>query len=58
MTLPDRTGPAAAIKKALAAKGHDIPYASIRHSLGQLQARGEASLAGDGKTWSYTATQH
>jgi hypothetical protein len=58
MTLPDRTGPAAAIKKALAAKGHDIPYTSIRHSLGQLQARGEASLAGDGKTWSYTATQH
>jgi hypothetical protein len=58
MTLPDRTGPAAAIKKALAAKGHDIPYTSIRHSLGQLQARGEASLAEDGRTWSYTATQH
>jgi hypothetical protein len=58
MTLPDHTGPAAAIKKALAEKGHDIPYTSIRHSLGQLQARGEASLAGDGNTWSYTATQH
>jgi hypothetical protein len=57
MTLPDRTGPAAAIKKALAEKGHEIPYTSIRHGLGQLQARGEASLAGDGKTWSYTATQ-
>jgi hypothetical protein len=55
MTLPDHTGPAAAIKKALAAKGHDIPYTSIRHSLGQLQARGEASVAADGRTWSYTA---
>jgi hypothetical protein len=56
--LPDHTGPAAAIKKALAGKGHDIPYTSIRHGLGQLQARGEASLAEDGRTWSYTAPQH
>jgi len=55
MTLPNHTGPAAAIKKALAKKGHDIPYTSIRHGLGQLQARGEASVAADGKTWSYTA---
>jgi hypothetical protein len=54
MTLPNHTGPAAAIKKALAEKGHDIPYTSIRHGLGQLQARGEVSLAADGKTWSYT----
>jgi hypothetical protein len=58
MVLPDHTGPAAAIKKALAAKGHDIPYTSIRHGLGQLQARGEASLADDGRTWSYAAQQH
>ena len=58
MTLPGRTGPAAAIKKALAEKGHDIPYTSIRHSLGQLQARGEASVAADGRTWSYTAPPH
>jgi hypothetical protein len=56
MTLPDRTGAAATIKKALAKKGHDLPYTSIRHGLGQLQARGQASLAADGKTWSYTAT--
>jgi hypothetical protein len=55
MTLPDHTGPTAAIKKALVKKGHDIPYTSIRHGLGQLQVRGEASLAPDGKTWSYTA---
>jgi hypothetical protein len=58
MTLPDHTGPAASIKKALAGKGHDIPYTSIRHGLGQLQARGEASLAADGRTWSYAAQQH
>ena len=55
MTLPNHSGPAAAIKKVLAGKGHDIPYTSIRHGLGQLQARGEASVAADGKTWSYTA---
>jgi hypothetical protein len=57
MTLPDRTGPAAAIKKALAEKGHDLAYTSIRHGLGQLQARGEVSVAEDGRTWSYTAPQ-
>ena len=55
MTLPNHTGPAAEIKRALAEKGHDLPYTSIRHSLDQLQARGEASVAEDGRTWSYTA---
>jgi hypothetical protein len=58
MTLPNHTGPAAAIKKALAERGHDIPYTSIRHGLGQLQARGEVSVAADGRTWSYTAPPH
>jgi hypothetical protein len=58
MTLPDHTGPAAAIKQVLASQGHDIPYSSIRNGLGQLQARGEASVADDGRTWSYTGTQH
>ena len=57
MALPDHTGPAAAIKKALASKGHDLAYTSIRHGLGQLQARGEVSLAADGRTWSYSASQ-
>ena len=57
MALPNRTGPAAAIKKALAEKGHDLAYTSIRHGLGQLQARGEVSVAADGRTWSYTAPQ-
>ena len=57
MTLPNHTGPAAAIKKALAEKGHDIPYTSIRHGLGQLQARGEVSVAADGRTWSYNVPQ-
>ena len=58
MTLPDHTGPAAAIKKALAEKGHDMAYTSIRHGLGQLQARGEASVAEDDRTWTYTTPQH
>lgn len=58
MALPDHSGPAAAIKKALAEKGHDLAYTSIRHGLGQLQARGEVSVAADGRTWSYTAPQH
>jgi hypothetical protein len=58
MALPGHTGPAAAIKKALAAKGHEIPYTSIRHGLGQLQARGEVSMAEDGRTWSYSAPPH
>jgi len=56
-TLPGRTGPAAAIRKARAAKGIDIPYTSIRHALGQLQARGEAAVADDGRTWTSTAAQ-
>lgn len=56
MTLPDHKGPAAAIKRALAKKGHNIAYASIRNGLGQLQARGAASVATDGKTWSYIAS--
>jgi hypothetical protein len=33
--LPNRTRPAAAIRKALAAKGIDMPYTSIRYALGQ-----------------------
>jgi hypothetical protein len=57
MVLPDHKGSAAAIKKVLAGKGHDLPYTSIRHGLGQLQARGEVSVAEDGRTWSYAA-QH
>lgn len=56
MTLPDHRGPAAAIKRALAKKGHEIAYASIRNALAQLQARGAASVATDGKTWSYIAS--
>jgi hypothetical protein len=55
MALPNHSGPAAAIKRALAEKGHDLAYTSIRHGLGQLQARGEVSVAEDGRTWSYTA---
>ena len=56
--LPERTGPAAAIRKGLSGKGIDMPYTSIRHALGQLEARGEVSLAADGKTWTYTRSVH
>jgi hypothetical protein len=52
-TLPNHSGPAAAIRKALAEKGINMPFTSIRHALGQLQARGEVSVSG--KTWTYTA---
>jgi HTH-type transcriptional regulator/antitoxin HigA len=57
MTLPNHTGPAAAIKKALAEKGHDIPYTSIRHGLGQLATRNEVTVSEDGKTWRYVRLQ-
>jgi len=43
--LPDHAGRAAAIKKALAEKGYQMSYPSIRHGLGQLRARCEASVA-------------
>jgi hypothetical protein len=56
--LPDHAGRAAAIKKALAEKGYQMSYPSIRHGLGQLRAGGEASVAADGRTWSYTPHQH
>lgn len=57
MALPDHTGPATAIKKALAEKGHDIAYPSIRHGLGQLQKDSKVTLAEDGKTWSLAAAE-
>jgi hypothetical protein len=57
MTLPEQTGPAAEIKRALAKKGRNLPYTSIRHGLGQLQTRGEASVAEDGRTWRYSPPQ-
>ena len=53
-SLPKRTGPAATIRKQLAEQGIDVAFTSIRHGLLQLQARGEASVAADGKTWTYT----
>ena len=49
--LHDRPGKAGDIRKALADKGFEMAYASIRHALGQLQARGEVSVAHTGKTW-------
>ena len=53
-TLPNGTGKAAEIRKALLAKGIELPFTSIRHGLGQLQERGEVRVAEDGKTWTHT----
>jgi hypothetical protein len=51
--LPKSTGRAADIKRGLKGKGTDLPFSSIRHALGQLQARGQATVAEDSKTWTY-----
>jgi hypothetical protein len=55
--LPSGSGRPADIRAALTRdKGVTMAYTSIRHSLGQLQARGEVSAATDGKTWRYTGS--
>jgi hypothetical protein len=35
-------------------RGVALAFTSIRHALGQLAQRNEATVAGDGKTWRYT----
>ena len=53
--MPSGTARPAAIRTALTRdKGVTMAYTSIRHSLGQLQARGEVSADADGKSWRYT----
>jgi hypothetical protein len=42
---------AAEIRKALQDKGIAMAFASIRHALGQLEARNAAEQVGDSKTW-------
>jgi len=55
--LPSSSGRPADIRAALTRdKGVTMAYTSIRHSLGQLQARGEVSAGSDGKTWRYTGS--
>ncbi len=55
--LPASSGRPADIRAALTRdKGVTMAYTSIRHSLGQLQARGEVSGDPDGKTWRYTGS--
>jgi hypothetical protein len=41
----------AEIRKALQDKGVAMAFASIRHALGQLEARSAAEQVGDSKTW-------
>ncbi len=56
-TLPSRSGRPADIRAALSRdKGVTMAYTSIRHSLGQLQSRGEVSTDADGKSWRYTGS--
>jgi hypothetical protein len=55
--LPSGTGRPGDIRAALTRdKGVTMAYTSIRHSLGQLQTRGEVSAGADGKTWRYTGS--
>jgi hypothetical protein len=51
--LPGSTGRVTDIKKGLQGKGVDLSFASIGHALGQLQARAQATVAKDSRTWSY-----
>ena len=52
-SLPQQAGRGADIRKAM---GSSISYTSLRHALGQLQARGQVSLNEDGKVWSYVGS--
>jgi hypothetical protein len=55
--LPSSSGRPADIRAALTRdKGVTMAYTSIRHSLGQLQTRGEVSAGADGKIWRYTGS--
>ncbi|HXP04601.1 MAG TPA: hypothetical protein VN808_10810 [Stellaceae bacterium] len=55
--LPSGSGRPADIRAALSRdKGVTMAYTSIRHSLGQLEARGEVSAGADGKSWRYTGS--
>jgi Fe2+ or Zn2+ uptake regulation protein len=45
----------AEIRKALQDNGVTISFASIRHALGQLEARNAAEQVGDSKTWRHRA---
>ena len=48
--------PPAAIRKALQEKGVALAFTSIRHALGQLEARKAARQVGNSRTWRYSAT--
>jgi repressor of nif and glnA expression len=47
--------PPAAIRKALQEKGVALAFKSIRHALGQLEARKAARQVGNSRTWRYSA---
>jgi hypothetical protein len=45
----------AEIRRALQEKGVALTYTSIRHALGQLEAREAARQVGNSRTWRYSA---
>ena len=45
----------AEIRKALQDKGIEMPFTSIRHALGQLEARNAAEQVGNAKNWRHRA---
>jgi hypothetical protein len=50
-----RALPQAQIRKALQEKGISLAFTSIRHALGQLEARNAAKQVGNSRTWRYSA---
>jgi uncharacterized membrane protein YecN with MAPEG domain len=50
-----RALPQAEIRKALYEKGVVLAFTSIRHALGQLEARSAARQVGNSRTWRYSA---
>jgi hypothetical protein len=50
-----RAMPPAEIRKALQEKGVAVAFTSIRHALGQLEARKAARQVGNSRTWRHSA---
>lgn len=53
---PDFVRPAVIRTELQNQKNTSMAFTSIRHALGQLEARGEAERSADGKSWRYTGS--
>lgn len=53
---PDFVRPAVIRTELQSQKNTSMAFTSIRHALGQLEARGEAERSADGKSWRYTGS--